>query len=307
MPLIFPKPLKSNSTIGLICPASGFVNYKPIELVIKYLKLKDYKVKLGKSLIASNSEYKYLSGSDSNRLSDFHGFFEDENIDAIFCLRGGYGSLRLLDQIDFKLIKKSKKIILGFSDITVLLLSIFAKTNIITFHGPLLGIDFINKKLKPNNRNSDSNLWNLLHDKKYKYSYSYKSKVIYSGTATGKLLGGNLTDICSMLGSKYLPDFNNSILVLEDCYEEPYKIDRLLTQLDISGVFKKVHGLIFSNFYKCRFKNDIEIINLLNDKVKKYKIPTIYNFPIGHDLENYALPIGMPCILDTGTNTLKSF
>ena len=306
MPLIFPKPLKSNSTIGLICPGGGFVNYKPIELVIKYLNQKGYKVKLGKSLITSNSEYKYLSGPDLKRLSDFHGFFEDKNIDAIFCLRGGYGSLRLLDQIDFNLIKKSKKIILGFSDITVLLLSIFAKTNIITFHGPLLGINFINNKLKPNDRSSDIKLWNLLQNRKYKFSYSYKSRLIYNARAAGKLLCGNLTDICSMLGSKYLPDFNKSILVLEDCYEEPYKIDRLLTQLDIAGVFKKVYGLIFSNFYNCKFKNDTEIIKLLNDKVKKYKIPAIYNFPVGHDLKNYALPIGMPCVLDAESNTLKS-
>lgn len=304
---IFPKSLKSNSTIGLICPAGGFVNYKPIKLVIRYLKLKGYKVRLGKSLISSKSEYKYLSGGDSGRLSDLHNFFKDKNIDAIFCLRGGYGSLRLLRDIDFKLIKKSKKIILGFSDITVLLLSIFAKTNLITFHGPLLGAKFLNDHLKSKDKKSELYFWNLLSKDKFRFSYSYESKIIHPGKASGRLLGGNLTDICSMLGSGgYLPDFKGAILFLEDCYEEPYRIDRLLTQLDLAGIFKKVNGLIFSNFYKCKFKSDREIVRLLKDKVKKYKIPVIYDFPIGHSLKNYTVPIGMPCVLDASAGTLKS-
>lgn len=240
-------------------------------------------------------------------MSDLHDFVEDKNIDAVFCLRGGYGSLRLLDDIDFNLIKKSKKIILGFSDITVLLLSIFAKSNLITFHGPLLGIKYLKNNLKPSDKNSDLNLWNLLCENKFRFSYLHKFKVINSGKATGKLLGGNLTDLCSMFGSKYLPGFNDSILFLEDCFEEPCKIDRLLTQLDLSGIFKRVNGLIFSSFYKCKFKSDAEIVKLLKDKVKKYKIPIIYDFPIGHGLKNYTVPIGMPCILNTNAYTLKSF
>lgn len=308
MPLLYPKPLKPDSKIGLICPAGGFDDYKPIKHVSKYLLQQGYKVNHGKSLICSRSEYTYLSGSDSKRLSDLHRSFSDKNIDAIFCLRGGYGSLRLLDCIDFNLIKRSKKIILGFSDITVLLLSIYAKTSLITFHGPLLGIKYLNNNLKAKDKNTEQNFWKILQDPKFSFLYSYKSKgkIIYRGKTRGKLLGGNLTDICSMLGSTYLPDFKDSILFLEDCYEEPYKIDRLLTQLDNAGIFKKVNGLLFSNFYKCGFKNHKEVINLLEDKVKKYKIPTIYNFPISHGLQNYTVPIGLPCILDTDTITLKS-
>ena len=309
MAYLLPKPLKYNSTIGLICPAGGFDDYKPIRLVVKYLKKKGFNVKLGKSLFSSGNAYKYLSGSDSKRLLDLHNFCNDKTVDAIFALRGGYGSLRLLKDIDFNLIRKSKKIILGFSDITVLLLAIYSKCRLITFHGPLLGIKFINKDLEPLHRKSDNNLWKVLHDPKFKFSYSNKSEglVIYPGKASGKLLGGNLTDICSMIGSGFLPDFKDSILFLEDCYEEPYKIDRLLTQIHNAGIFSKVNGVIFSSFYKCGFKNDKEVKCLLKDRMASYKIPVVYNFPVGHDLGNYTLPIGMPCVLDANAIALYNY
>lgn len=305
---IIPRPLNKNSTIGLICPAGGFVDYKPIALVIKYLKKSGYNVKLGKSLVCSNKDYKYLSGSDAQRLKDLHSFWKDETVDAIFCLRGGYGSLRLLNNIDFHLIKKHKKILLGFSDITVLLLAIYAKTQLITFHGPLIGYKFIKNNLDYNDNQSANYMWKLLCNPELKFHYSHKNKseTIYNGKARGVLLGGNLTDICSMIGSSYLPDFKNSILFLEDVNEEPYKIDRLFTQLINSGIINRVKGLIFTSFEKCGFKNNYEIMNLIKDRFKNYKIPTIFNFPIGHGRKNYAIPIGMNVLFDADKCTLSS-
>ena len=241
-----------------------------------------------------------MSGPDHKRLSDLTTFFKDKNIDAIFCLRGGYGSLRLLQDIDFKIFKRNKKILIGFSDITVLLLAIFAKTKLITFHGPMLGIE--------NNPTSINKMWKLITDKNFSFSYQNKSKgvVIKRGKAKGKLLGGNLTNICSMIGSGYLPDFKDSILFLEDCNEEPYKIDRLLTQLQNAKIFNKVNGIIFSSFYSCKFKNQKEIMNLIKDKTSNLKIPIIYNFPIGHGKNNFAVSIGMRVMLDADNKTLKS-
>ena len=295
-----PKSLKKNSTIGLICPAGGLNSYKPVKLALNYLKKLGYKVKLGKSILTSNKAYKYLSGTDRDRLADLYNFWSDESVDAVFCLRGGYGCLRLLSLIDFNRIKKHKKILLGFSDITVLLLAFYKKCNLTTFHGPLLSYKFIDKKLKPIDSASEKKLWSVLSDSMFKFSYSGKpqSVMIKSGIANGKLLGGNLTDICSMIGSAYLPSFKDSILLLEDCYEEPYRIDRLLTQLSNAGIFEQVNGLIFSSFYKCGFKNKKEIVDLLKDRTLKYKVPTIFNFPIGHDTQNYVLPIGLCVSLD---------
>ncbi len=303
-----PKPLIKNSTIGLICPAGGLETDKPVKLAIAYLKSLGYRVKLGKSLIVSNKAYKYLSGTDKDRLKDLYNFWSDKSIDAVFCLRGGYGCLRLLDLIDFDRIKKHKKILLGFSDITILLLAFYKMCNLVTFHGPLLTYKFIDKKLKSIDPNTEKYLWKLLADPKFKFSYSNKSQgiVIKAGKTKGELLGGNLTDICSMIGSGYLPDFRNSILLLEDCYEEPYKIDRLITQLSNAGIFNQVKGIIFSGFYKCGFTNRREVIDLLKDRTFKYRVPVIYNFPIGHDTKNYIVPIGLDVTLDAGKGILRS-
>ncbi len=303
-----PKPLTKNSTIGLICPAGGLDSHKPVKIAIAYLKKLGYKVKIGKSVLVSNKAYKYLSGSDNDRLADLYNFWRDKSIDAVFCLRGGYGCLRLLSLIDFDRIKKHKKILLGFSDITILLLAFYKMCNLVTFHGPLLTYKFIDKHLKPLNSSTEKNMWKLLADPKFKFSYSNKSQglVIKSGKARGKLLGGNLTDICSMIGSGFLPNFKGSILLLEDCYEEPYKIDRLLTQLSNAGIFKQVNGIIFSSFYKCSFKNNKEIVDLLKDRILKYGVPAIYNFPIGHDTRNYVFPIGLSVSLDASKYILSS-
>ena len=306
--MLLPKPLTKNSTIGLICPGGGFDDYKPIKRVIKYLKQKGYKVKVGRSLVCPKKDYKYLSGSDTLRLKDFHSFCSDKNIDAIFCLRGGYGSLRLLNLIDYDLVKKSKKIIVGFSDISTLLCAIYAKTKLITIHGPLLGIDFLQSDLKPADKQAEKYLWDILSGKKldFKYSKNQNSKLIYPGQTKGILLGGNLSCICSLLGSKYLPDFSNSILILEECNEEPYKIDRMLTQLDNAAVFKKVKGIIFGSFYKCKFKSQSQIIQLLKSKISKYKIPSVYGFPLGHGKRNYPVPFGIPAYFDAEAAILKS-
>ena len=297
---LLPKPLSVNSTIGLVCLAGGFDDYKTINQVIKYLSRLGYKVKLGKSIVPSEGFYKYLSGPDSKRINDLISFWCDKNVDAIFCLRGGYGTLRLLQDIDFNLIKKYKKIIIGFSDITVLLLSIFTKTSLITFHGPMLGIK--------QEQNSIKKMLSLLHNPKFHFSYQNKSNgiTIHKGKAYGKLIGGNLSNICSMLESGYLPNVKDAILFLEDCNEEPYKIDRLLTQLENAKIFKQVSGLIFSSFYKCKFKNEKEIITLIKNKTSNLKIPIIYNFPIGHGKNNFAVPIGMKVMLDADNKTLKS-
>lgn len=306
MPALFPKPLSKTSTIGLLCPAGGFDDYKPINRVIEYLKNIGFKAKVGKSVVCRKGSYKYLSGADDNRVEDLHNFFRDKTIDAIFCLRGGYGSQRLLNDIDFNLIKKNKKIIMGFSNITVLLLAIYSKTNLITFHGPLLGYSFLKNHLLKSELTSTKKMWELLFNPKFQFAYNGNSEVIYPGRVNGKLLGGNLTEICSMLASNYLPSFKNSILFLEDIDEKLYTIDRLLTQLLNANVFNDVNGLIFSSFKKSGFKTKKEIVNLIKDRVGKFKIPTIFNFPIGHTIRNYTVPIGMNVELDTKNIILKS-
>lgn len=304
----YPKPLIKGSTIGLICPASGLVNYKQVYLVVRYLKSLGFKVKLGKLLIAPKGLHSYLSGPDELRAKDFITFWNAPFIDAIFCLRGGYGCLRMLDHVDFSIIKNKRKIFLGFSDITVLLLAIYAKCRLITFHGPLLGYKFLKPDLSVFDESTERNLWKILNNHLFDFSYSNKLKghVINPGKASGVLLGGNLTDLCSMIGSSYLPLFKNSILFLEDCNEEPYKIDRLLTQLDNDKIFEVIKGVIFSSFYNCKFKNNNHIVRFIKEKMSRYKYPIIYGFPIGHENKNYTVPIGKEVLFDADNLILKS-
>ena len=303
----YPKPLKDNSTIGLICPAGGFNDYKTINLVRKYLNSLNYKVKLGKSLIAKDKYFPYLSGTDKNRLSDFMKFWLDPSVDAVFCLRGGYGCLRILEDIDFLKLKTKKKILLGFSDITILLLAIYKKCNLITFHGPLLGYKFIKPTLSPYDKHTESNLWTMIKSSKFNFNYKYgNSVVLKKGVASGRLIGGNLTDIVSMIGTDYLPDFSGAILFIEDCFEEPYRIDRMLTQLINTSLLKGVRGIIVSSLFKCKFKSNLHVSKLIEERLGDLNIPIIYNFPIGHDNKNYPVPIGKNVILDTNNHRLYS-
>lgn len=304
----YPPAIREFSQIGLICPASGFDDYKTIKLIIRYLKQRKYKVKAGNSLINSGNAYNYLSGPDIKRRQDFLNFWNDESINAIFCLRGGYGSLRLLREIDFRKLSQRKKIFVGFSDITALLLAVYAKCNLITFHGPMFGYKFLNRNLRVVHKQTETFFWSLLQNPKFNFHYDFGSSgiVLSNGMVDGELVGGNLSEICSLLGTPYLPPFNNKILFLEDCNEKPYKIDRLLTQLTNSIYFNNVKGLIFGNFFNCGFKTHNEIIKLLKDRLSYFNMPVIYNFPIGHAKINYILPIGKRVILDSFHHRLYS-
>ena len=309
MKLLLPKPLKHKSTIGLICPAGGFEDYKSINLVNRYLKNCGYKVKIGKSIVlkVSKNNYKYLSGNDKSRLADLVNFYNLSEVDAIFCLRGGYGSSRLLDLIDFKqFIKKSPKLIVGFSDITILSLALYSQSNLVTVHGPMLGVSLLKNNATLKSKTTANLFWKLLVSPGLNFFYSNKKEgfSIYPGKTSGVMLGGNLTAVCSLLGTKYSPNYKNSILLLEDVNEEPYKIDRMLTQLDQAGVFKQVKGVVFSSFAKCKFRNDKEILLLLKDKLSRYRKPSIYKFPIGHVVNNYPVPIGLKVSLDADNLTL---
>ncbi|MBI1859155.1 MAG: LD-carboxypeptidase [Candidatus Melainabacteria bacterium] len=308
MSVRLPNPLRKGSTIGLICPAGGFNDYTEVKRAFRYLTKMGYKVEIGNSVVNKKTVYQYLSGDDEARLFDLMGFWLDTSIDAIFCLKGGYGSLRLLKKINFEALKKVKKIILGFSDITVLLLALYAKTNQITFHGPLVGAHFLKRNYIPSDKRSAKHMFNILKDPAYKFSYNSKDDgvVLHPGKATGHLIGGNLTSICSMLGTDYLPDFKNSILFLEDCNEHKYTIDRMLMQMNNAGLLKGVAGIVFGSFYNSGFTSKKQVAKLLRDVVHDFNIPMIYYFPCGHGSQNYTLPIGRKVMLDADKLTLKS-
>lgn len=299
MKIIKPKKLNKNDVIGIVSPASSPDHYEAIENGVKYLEGIGYRVKIGKNV---GKKHGYLAGNDEERLDDLHKMFADKEVKAIFSLRGGYGSGRLLDKLNFPLIKKNPKVLVGYSDITALQMAIFNKTGLVTFAGPMVATDFSGEV----NKFAEENFWNVLtNSKKIGKIYNPQKEKFYilnSGRGEGKLLGGNLALVNSLMGTPYLPKFKDSILLLEDIGEEPYRVDRLLNQLKLANVFADVNGIILGRFVDCYTKDKTNDAIKLNEVIEHYlsplKIPVIYNFSHGHIKDNLTIPFGINCKLN---------
>lgn len=280
-----PERLRQGDTIGIIAPASP-VTHDEIQPAIQIIEQKGYRVLEGLHLYTSLG---YLAGSDEDRLDDLHGMFKNSKVKAILCARGGYGTPRLLDKINYDIIKKNPKLFIGYSDITALLLAINHKTGLATCHGPMA----------KNKKNSEDNLSSLLDliSSENKTNFSLvENNVIKKGKADGRLLGGNLSLISSLQGTPFLPSFKDCILFIEESGEPLYRIDRMLTQLKLGGVLEGIRGLIAGSFEEC---GDIAEINRLLLEAAPAHCPVYSGFPAGHGEDNQALPFGTKAVLDT--------
>ena len=215
----------------------------------------------------------------------------------MFCARGGYGSPRLLDKIHYALIKENPKVFVGYSDITGLLMAIHRKTGLITFHGPMI------RDLAAKDQSNWENLLSLLssnHPVKWDFT---EGTALIEGKATGPLIGGNLSLICNLIGTDFLPSLNGCILFIEEKGEALYRLDRMLTHLSLSAQLKGISGLIAGRFEGC---GEMSAINqLLTDTVSNMNIPLITDIPVGHGQKNLALPLGIHAELDTDKMTLS--
>ena len=246
LPIIKGYRLEPNQTVGIIAPASP-VNQSEISEGLRLLESFPLKIKHGEHIF---DRLNYLAGSDNDRVSDLHRMFSDPEIKAIFCARGGYGSARLLNDIDFDLIRRNPTIIVGFSDLTALLLALFNKSGLITIHGPTLS-DL------PKNKNWPK-LSKLITTSHRPQIFLKQGKEINKGTARGILLGGNLSTLCSLLDTPFLPSFEGVILFLEEKGESPYKLDRMLTQLLLSGRLDHLSALIIGQIEDCKKNGDYQ-------------------------------------------------
>jgi muramoyltetrapeptide carboxypeptidase len=244
----------------------------------------------------------YLAGSDEERLNDLHSMFENKDVKAIFSVRGGYGSGRLLDKINFSLIKKNPKIFVGYSDITALQMAIFKKTGLISFAGPMVATDFSNNV----NEYTEENFWRVITSaKKIGKLHNPRDEKFYvlkSGRGEGSILGGNLAVFASLMGTEFMPNLKDSILLMEDIGEVPYRIDRLLNQLKLAKVFDQINGIILGRFVDCYEKDKSDETIKLNEVIEHYlsklKIPVLYSFSHGHIKENLTIPFGLKCKLN---------
>ena len=306
MRIIKPKRLKPGDVIGIISPASSTDDITKVNRGVEYLEKLGYRVEVGKNV---GQESGYLAGSDAQRIADLHEMFKNKNIKAIFSIRGGYGSGRLLDKIDYKIIRNNPKIFVGYSDINALQMAFFAKTGLITFAGPMVAVDFHDEVSKF----TEEVFWRTITSNRaigrIKNPRNEKIYVLNKGRAVGRILGGNLSLLTSLNGTEYFPKLKDAILLLEDINEAPYRIDRMLNQLRLSKVFKQIKGIILGHFVDCIEPDPNKRTFTLNEVIIEYfqglKIPVVYNLKHGHVKDNITIPYGLKCVLNASRDYVE--
>ena len=294
MRIIKPSRLKRGDVIGLVSPASTPNDMQKLDNGIRYLEKNGYRVKLGENVGKSNG---YLAGSDQERANDINTMFKDKSVKAIFCIRGGYGASRILDKLDYKIIKNNPKIFVGYSDITALQMAFLQKTGLITFAGPMVATDFSSEI----SHYTEEYFWEIITSKKKlgRIEQSDKSKMpgISKGNAYGRIIGGNISVLSALIGTEYFPDLKNRILIFEDIDEPPYKIDRILNQFRLLKVFKLLNGIVLGRFVDC-FEHDtskktLTLGEVMEFYLKDLNIPVLYSFPHGHIKDMITVPYGI--------------
>ncbi len=319
--IIKPPRLKKGDLISIVSPASTPKDASKVHSAVRYFESLGYRVSISKNVFNVNG---YLAGTDGERAEDLNQAFADKNVKAIICSRGGYGTPRILDRIDYNLIKRDPKILVGYSDITALQLAVFRKTKLVTFSGPMMAVEFgdnidpFTEEMFFKMVTSRVKVGPLKNHKNFKISFKGKKMV------QGRLLGGNLSLITSILGTGYIPSFSKSILLIEEVSEEPYSIDRMLTQLRLAGILRKASAFAVGQFVDCveeqagrldeasRFAVGRSIEDAQGEPDKRHRTldqvlhedlysigkPTVSNIPYGHVPLKLTLPIGVLASID---------
>jgi muramoyltetrapeptide carboxypeptidase len=299
-----PDRLNSGDTVGIVTPASAPPDPKNIDRSIAVLERLGFKPKLAPNV---RQRWGFLAGSDRDRASDLMKMFTDRKVKAVLCVRGGYGTARLLPLLDYRTIRANPKIFVGYSDITSLHCAFLVKSDLVSFHGPMLNSDLVKKTLP------DFTLRSFLKTLMQPSSPGsicdgYKKKtlaILRRGVVSGPLMGGNLSLLCSTLGTPYQPSFKNAILFFEDLDEMPFRFDRMLTQLLNAGLLQQVAGIAIGINANCNdpnARNAKEYRQTLEDVFKErllpLKVPIVAGLPFGHILLNATLPVGVRTTLD---------
>ncbi len=271
---------------------------------LKYLEARGYFPKLGQHV---RDQHGYLAGKDEDRVADLNAMFRDPEVDAIFCTRGGYGTPRLLDKVDYAAIAADPKLLVGYSDITALQLAILAKTGLATISGPMVAVEF-GIGIDPF---TEENFWPLVNATEPLVKMTAEDgplEVLQEGTVTGQIISGNLAMICALLGTDFLPDFAGAILVLEEVGEDPFRIDRMLSQMRLAGLLSQVAGLVLGQFSGCRAdegKDSLTIEQIFAELTGGLSIPILANLPYGHVPVSYSVPLGVLGRLDSKSGSLQ--
>ncbi len=309
--LVRPPALRAGDLVGLITPATAVTDPDRLALAEHTVRYFGLRVKFGKHVGRRRG---YLGGTIEERLDDLHQMFRDPEVKAIIAVRGGYGSAHLLDRIDYGLLRDHPKIFLGYSDITAMHLAIQKRAGLVTFHGPVILSEFTEytqtwfrralfeaKPLGPVTNPPETNLLRPAH----------RLRTIRPGKARGRLVGGNLTLVSTTLGTPYEIDTRGRILFLEDVDEEPYSIDRMLTQLRLAGKLQAAAGIVFGECRDCAprefrpsFDSTLSLGEVLDEILGKLDVPVLTGLTIGHTGDQLTLPLGVMASLDAGAKEM---
>ena len=301
MDLRKPPALKPGSMLGLVAPAGYPSNPEMTDRGISRLQSMGFRVKTGRFWGRKSG---YLAGKDPERASDLMEMFADPEVDGILCLRGGYGSIRLIPLLDFQLIKKNPKVFIGFSDMTTLHLAFQRLCGFVTFHGPMLATDF----------GGGATAYTIEHFRKAvtapgvvgeitRPSDGKKVETVVGGRAVGALTGGNLTLVAASLGTSSEIETKGRILFLEEVGEEAYRVDRMLTHLKLAGKFDGVAGVVFGYSTGGATKG-VGLLEVLREVLGRVGVPAVYGLALGHEVEKATLPLGVKAVLDADRGRL---
>ena len=293
-----PAPLPRHGRVAIIAPAG------PVRLDADKASQWFARHGLGCRLYPGVSQaHGYLAGTDERRLQDLHDAFADPRIDAILCMRGGYGSMRLLDKIDFQLLRDNPKPLIGYSDITALHTAIARHAGFVTFHGAMLSADLLGEKLEPTVSSLLAQLSGRLGEGSVlQHPAGYPLSAVLPGVASGRLMGGNLSLLAATLGTPAEVNLDGSILFIEDVNEPLYRVDRLLTQLRLAGKLEGVRGVLAGDFAGITVE---ALTPLLRDIFSPLAVPILAGWRSGHCDPNLCLPLGARVRLDSSAGCLS--
>jgi len=303
---LVPGRLKRGDLIALVTPGSPVTEEQLAGSVTK-LEEMGFRTTWNDSVL---SEYGYFAGTDKERAHELMEMFSRQEVNGIWCVRGGYGSIRILDLLDYDQIRENPKVFMGYSDITALLTSIYQESGLVTFHGPMGISDF--------NRFSVKSIQNVFLEPEAEYKYPYKREkdtrdnpefdryTLTGGRAEGVLIGGNISVLDSMIGTRFEPDFENKIVYLEEIEEKTYRVDKMVFHLLSGTNLKRAAGIVMGVFGDCNI-NDKPALSLkvaLDDLLKPLGIPVSYGFPFGHIKRMITIPTGIKAAMDADKSSL---
>lgn len=286
------RKIVPGSVLGIICPSGHPATLDEVGKFCNLLKEHGYNYKLGKSVSAIEG---YLAGSDTLRANDLIEMFKDDTVDAILCYKGGYGAQRMLPYINFEELKKYPKLLVGFSDVTVLLNTLYQFSDMPTVHGEM-GVC-----MQSYEEFTFNHFFKMLTDgfNQPLSNPTLPLNVVNEGICEGKVVGGNLSLIYALMGTPYEIDFKDKILFIEEVNEAPYAVDRMLSSLILSGKLKELKGIICGYFTGCESKSNQTVDELLVHYLKPLNIPFVTNFQSGHNKPFINIPVGLKVELDT--------